>query len=159
MWTVAPRVVALALVLGACGSSSNEELYGAGGQGGSQDGSGGSAAGAGGTSAGAAGAPAAGTSGSGAAANTDSGSSGAGPDASVDAPATDDASSEGGPAGAGGTSGASADASDAQGNDPTKCPPAEPGLGTPCNVLINSADCVYGFRHCVCVISAWTCVP
>lgn len=45
------------------------------------------------------------------------------------------------------------------GNNPTMCPPNMPAPGAACNILINQTDCVYGFKHCVCTISTWLCVP
>jgi hypothetical protein len=45
------------------------------------------------------------------------------------------------------------------GNNPAMCPPDMPTPGAPCNILVNQTDCIYGFKHCVCSISTWLCVP
>lgn len=44
-------------------------------------------------------------------------------------------------------------------NNPAMCPPNMPAPGSACNILINQTDCIYGFKHCVCSISTWLCVP
>lgn len=45
------------------------------------------------------------------------------------------------------------------GNDPIACPPLMPQSGSPCNIFVNVTDCVYGFKHCVCTVTTWLCVP
>jgi hypothetical protein len=45
------------------------------------------------------------------------------------------------------------------GNNPATCPPNMPAPGSACNIFINQTDCVYGFKHCVCSVSTWLCVP
>jgi hypothetical protein len=46
-----------------------------------------------------------------------------------------------------------------EGNNPLACPPSMPAPGSACNVFVNNSDCVYGFKHCVCSITTWLCVP
>jgi hypothetical protein len=45
------------------------------------------------------------------------------------------------------------------GNDPVACPPTMPAPGAACNIFVNVTDCVYGFKHCVCTVTTWLCVP
>src|SRR5262245_27517707 len=121
---------------GSSGTSSS------GGSGGSAGGSGGSAGGSGGSSAGSAG--------------QNTGGSGALPDggtqdSSAGSTGTDSGIRDGGVA--------FRDVVGADTNNPTACPPLEPVAGTTCNVFTNSADCRYGARVCVCMITVWLCVP
>jgi hypothetical protein len=135
----AQRAAWLFLVLGAiaCGSGSGEALHVGGGSGtGGSGGSSGSGGGGGGDTGGAGGSPEAG------------GAGGQTADAGVE-----DAAAAGGAAGAGLDAGVEA------GNDPNACPPTKPADGSACNVLINSANCIYGMKNCVCTVTTWLCVP